>query len=93
VTALTVEGEQRPRFDEILTADALDFLAELTRRFGPRRLELLQARVDRYAAGNPGARLRFLDGTSAPTRSGRSLRRPPVWPTGAARSPAPPRAR
>ena len=63
-SALTVEGELRPRFDEILTDDALDFVAELTRRFGARRSELLQARIDRYAAGSPGARLGFLDDTA-----------------------------
>ena len=85
----------RPRFDEILTADALDFVAELTRRFGPRRAELLQARADRYAAGRPGARLQFLDETaeSGRIRTGGSRRRPPAWPTGGARSPDPPRAR
>jgi malate synthase len=63
--AITVEAELLPRFDEILTPDALDFVAELTRRFGPRRAELLQARVDRYAAGNPGARLGFLAETAS----------------------------
>jgi malate synthase len=62
--AITVQAELLPRFDEILTADALDFLAELTRRFGPRRAELLQARVDRYAAGTPGAKLTFLADTA-----------------------------
>jgi malate synthase len=53
-----------PRFDEILTADALDFVAELTRRFGARRVELLQARADRYATGSPGATLDFLAETA-----------------------------
>jgi len=64
-SAVTVHAEMAPRFDEILTPDALDFLAELTRRFGPRRAELLQARADRYAAGRPGASLRFLTETAA----------------------------
>lgn len=63
--AITVEAELLPRFDEILTADALDFVAELTRRFGPRRSELLQARADRYAAGDPGHSLGFLTETAA----------------------------
>jgi malate synthase len=74
-----IEGEQRPRFDEILTADALDFVAELSRRFGARRSELLQARADRYAAGNPGARLQFLDET-ADIRSDPDWRVPPPPP-------------
>jgi len=56
--AIQIQAELQPRFDEILTADALDFIAELTRRFGPRRLELLQARADRYAAGDPGQSFR-----------------------------------
>ncbi len=63
--AITVEAELQPRFDEILTADALDFVAELTRRFGPRRAELLQARADRYAAGDPGHSLGFLAETAS----------------------------
>src|SRR5918993_245119 len=71
-SALTVEGELRPRFDEILTEDALDFVAELTRRFGARRSELLQARIDRYAAGSPGAGLNFLDETA-------EIREDPDW--------------
>jgi malate synthase len=58
--AVTVEADLLPRFDEILTADALDFVAELTKRFGARRAELLQARADRYAAGSPGTSLDFL---------------------------------
>ena len=41
-SAIQIQAELLPRFDEILTADALDFIAELTRRFGPRRRELLQ---------------------------------------------------
>jgi malate synthase len=32
-------------FSEILTPDALKFVADLERRFGPRRLELLAARA------------------------------------------------
>ncbi|WP_375423298.1 malate synthase A [uncultured Friedmanniella sp.] len=70
--AIVVEAELLPRFDEVLTPDALDFVAELTRRFGPRRLELLQARADRYAAGSPGAGLGFLAETA-------SVREDPTW--------------
>jgi malate synthase len=63
--AVTVQAELLPRFDEVLTADALDFVAELARRFGGRRAELLQARADRYAAGHPGAALAFRADTAA----------------------------
>ena len=70
--AIQIQAELQPRFDEILTADALDFIAELTRRFGPRRLELLQARADRYAAGDPGHHLAFRDDTA-------KIRNDPSW--------------
>ena len=69
---LSVHGQMRPRFDEILTPDALDFVAELADAFGSRRAELLQARVDRYAAGSPGARLGFRDDTA-------KIRQDPHW--------------
>ena len=70
--ALRVHGGMLPRFDEILTPDALDFVAELTRRFGSRRAELLQARAERYASGSPGARLGFRDDTA-------KIRSDPNW--------------
>ncbi len=77
--ALMVEAELLPRFDEILTSDALDFVAELTRRFGGRRSELLQARADRYATGHPGQSLGFLPDTTA-VREDRSWRVAPPAP-------------
>jgi len=64
-SAVLVGADLRPRFDEILTPDALDFVAELTTAFGPRRTELLQAREARYAAGQPAQSLRFLEETAA----------------------------
>ncbi|GMA58210.1 hypothetical protein GCM10025858_27130 [Alicyclobacillus sacchari] len=42
-----ITGAYRPEFADILTADALRFVAELERRFGPRRNELLQLRKQR----------------------------------------------
>ena len=45
--------------DEILTPDALAFLADLEATFGPRREVLLQARRDRQAAIDSGADLDF----------------------------------
>ncbi len=50
-------------FDEVLTADALEFVAELQRRYGPRRDELLQKRAERRARLNDGEMLDFLDDT------------------------------
>jgi malate synthase len=78
-SAVTVEADLLPRFDEILTADALDFVAELTEKFGSRRAELLHARADRYAAGSPGTRLNFLAET-AEIRADRSWRVAPPAP-------------
>jgi malate synthase len=69
---LQVHGELLPRFDEILTPEALAFVAELARRFGSRRDALLQARVERYAAGRPGDRLDFREDTAA-------IRADPDW--------------
>ena len=49
---VTLHGEMKPGYDEILTPEALDFIAGLQRTFGPRRAELLarreevQARLD-----------------------------------------------
>jgi malate synthase len=48
------------RGEEILTPKALDFLAELQRRFGPRRDELLAARKARRAEVSRTGRLDFL---------------------------------
>ena len=50
-----VTGTNGDRYDEVLTAAALAFLADLHRTFDARRLELLQTRANRYeklAAGN-----------------------------------------
>ena len=48
---------------EILTPEALAFLAELHARFGPRRRELLAARAERYAVLRDGGTLDFLPET------------------------------
>ncbi len=45
--------------DEILTPDALTFVADLEAAFGPRRADLLRARRDRQAAIDAGADLDF----------------------------------
>ncbi|MDE2355825.1 MAG: malate synthase A [Alphaproteobacteria bacterium] len=53
------------RAGEILTPEALAFLAELHRRFDPRRRELLAARVARQARFDAGERPDFLPETAA----------------------------
>jgi malate synthase len=52
-----------PRFDEILTRDALELVARLHRAFEPRRRELLNARVARQARIDAGEMPDFLPET------------------------------
>src|SRR5690349_16954832 len=63
MSAITVTGGPVERSDEILTPDALDFLAKLQTRFGPRRDELLAARRTRREEVSRTGRLDFLDKT------------------------------
>jgi malate synthase len=53
----------RERFHEVLTPDALSFLAELHRTFDARRRELLARRADREAELAAGGTLDFLEET------------------------------
>ncbi|MCA3629206.1 MAG: malate synthase A [Methylobacterium sp.] len=57
------------RYEEILTKDALDFVASLQRAFNGRRKELLAARVERQKRFDAGELPRFLPETAA-IRSG-----------------------
>jgi malate synthase len=54
-----------PRAEEVLTPEALAFLAELHRRFAPRRAELLERRKQRRAEIARTATLDFLPDTAA----------------------------
>ncbi len=56
-------GPSRRRFDEVLTDEALGFVADLEREFGGRRLELLEARAERQARLDEGERPDFLAAT------------------------------
>jgi malate synthase len=54
VRGLKIKAPMRPRYEEILTAPASQFLADLHRNFETRRQELMKARADkqkRYDAG------------------------------------------
>ena len=64
-----VDGPMRDRYDEVLTSEALDFLADLHRRFDGRRRELLALREQRYAELAAGGRI--VAGRRAGARSGR----------------------
>ena len=58
-----ITGDSGERYDEVLTTPALAFLADLHRSFDARRLELLQARDDRYQELAAGGTLGFLPET------------------------------
>ena len=58
-------GAVTPAFAEILTPDALAFVAKLQRAFGNRREECLQRRQDRQAALDRGETLDFLPETKS----------------------------
>jgi malate synthase len=58
-----VVGPAIERGDEVLTPEALAFVAELQRRFGPRRDELLRRRQARWDEIARGAALDFLPET------------------------------
>jgi malate synthase len=62
---VTILGASGPRYDEILTKDALAFVAELHRRFNARRRELLSARTDMQHRFDGGALPDFLPETRA----------------------------
>jgi len=61
---LEITGARRRGFDAVLTPDALAFVADLARRFGPRRDALLARRRDRQAAIDAGELPDFLPGTA-----------------------------
>jgi len=61
---LKVIGATRPEYAEVLSAEALAFLAELVAEFGPRRDELLAQREVKQAAYDAGELPDFLQETS-----------------------------
>jgi len=63
VAGVKIGGELRPRFDEILTPAALQFLAELHRKFEATRKQLLARRVDRQHRFDAGELPDFLPDT------------------------------
>ena len=71
-TGIEITGEMRPEYDSILTADAIDFLAGLARKFTSRRDALLEARGERQAAIDAGQLPDFLPATAA-------IRDDPSW--------------
>lgn len=62
---VTVRGPKVPRQEEVLTPEALAFVAELERRFGARRRQLLESRRGRQQAIDAGELPEFLPETRA----------------------------
>jgi len=62
-TGVDLRAAMEPGFDRVLTTDALAFVAELQRRFGPTRAALLSARVERRQRLARGGTLDFLEET------------------------------
>jgi len=63
VQGVEIKGPAGDRFDEILTADALELVARLHREFDAPRRELLAARVERQKELDSGGTLDFLADT------------------------------
>jgi len=62
-TGVTLTAPMQPGFERVLTEGALDFIANLHRKFDGRRRELLAARVERQKRWDAGALPDFLPGT------------------------------
>ena len=84
-----------PGSERVLTAEALAFVADLQRRFGPLRLELLRRRKERQVELDAGVRpeLPAGDDATSATPTGRWRRRRPTSTTGGSRSPGRPSRR
>ena len=62
---VAILGPMTPAYQEILTEDALEFVAELVARYGPERDRLLERRRERQKAFDSGALPDFLPETEA----------------------------
>jgi malate synthase len=62
-TGISIAGPSTARADEVLTPEALDFVALLQREFDPRRRELLAARAERWKRLKAGELPDFLPET------------------------------
>ena len=94
VEGVEIRGRVEGRQEEILTAEALAFVAALQRRFGARRRELLQARAERQSRIEAGETPDFLPETREIREADwRTAPRPPICSTAGSRSPGPSSAR
>jgi malate synthase len=60
-----ISGTLKPGYERVLTPDALQFVADIARRFELQRRHLMEARSERQAAWDAGALPDFLPGTRA----------------------------
>src|SRR5258708_16071871 len=74
---VVLKGPNEGRSPELLTSEALAFVARLHRQFGPRRLELLRARDERQARLDAGESPQFLADTQTIRKSEWKVARPP----------------
>lgn len=65
MAGIEIKGPMAPRFEEILTGEALAFVASLQRTFHARRKELLAARTERQKRFDAGELPTFLTETAA----------------------------
>ena len=93
--SVEVIGPVEGRFAEVITPEALEFIADLHRRFNPTRQERLAARARTPEAlrRRREARLPARDQAQSATATGRWRRCPPTCRTAASRSPARPNRR
>ncbi len=63
-SGVTIDAPRHPGQDQVLTPEAIHFLAELQRRFNARRLELLAARYERQKRLDAGEKPDFLPETT-----------------------------
>jgi malate synthase len=63
VGGASIRGSRGPRFDEILTKEALAFVAELHKKFEKRRTDLMDARMKRQSRFDKGELPDFLNET------------------------------
>jgi malate synthase len=61
---MEIRGEIKPGYEQILTPEALDLVARLSRQFEPRRQQLLAVRADRAKRLDAGERPDFLAETA-----------------------------
>jgi malate synthase len=61
---VSIDGVVLPGFDKVLTKEAVAFVADLQRRFNPRREELLAARAERQKRLDAGEKPDFLAETA-----------------------------